>query len=274
MVPACQLLTLKWDNGDVAWIDLEGAVNVRDVGGLPTVDGGSTMPGRLLRSENLQELSPADVARLVGEIGVTTVVDLRTTAEVELEGPGPLDAVPGVRHAYHPVLPELGSRTDAVAEALLLRKRERDRSRFPDDIMCGHYLGYLEERPAEVTGALRSIATSEGAAIVHCAAGKDRTGVIVALALTVADVEPEAIVADYMATADRLDAIIDRLRRSRTYAEDVRSRPVQAHLPREETMKSFLEQLHVRYGGLPQWLAGHGFAGDELGLLRAKLRQA
>lgn len=258
----------------MVWIDLEGAVNVRDVGGLPTEDGGETVYGRVLRSENLQELSPADVRKLAGEIGVTTVVDLRTTGEVELEGPGPLDAVPSVRHAYHPVLPELGSRTDAVAEALLLKKRELDLSRFPDDIMCGHYLGYLEERPEEVTGALRAIATSEGAAIVHCAAGKDRTGVIIALVLLAAGVEPEAIVADYMATADRMDAIIERLSRSQTYASDVTSRPVRAHLPREETMKAFLEQLHVRYGGLPAWLAGNGFTSDELSLLRAKLRQA
>ena len=258
----------------MVWIDLEGAVNVRDVGGLPTEDGGQTLYGRLLRSENLQELSDADIGKLVDEIGVTTVVDLRTTGEVELEGPGPLDAVPSVRHVHHPVLPELGSRTDAVAEALLLKKRELDRSRFPDDIMCGHYLGYLEERPQEVTGALRTIATCEGASIVHCAAGKDRTGVIIALALTAAGVEADAIVADYMATADRLEAIIGRLARSRTYSDDVSSRPVQAHLPRAETMKSFLEQLHVRYGGLPRWLAGHGFAGDELSQLRAKLRQA
>jgi protein-tyrosine phosphatase len=258
----------------MAWIDLEGAVNVRDVGGLPTADGGSTVPGRLLRSENLQELSAADVARLVDEIGLTTIVDLRTTAEVEMEGPGPLDAVPGVRHVHHPVLPELGSRTDAVAEALLVKKAALDRSRFPDDIMCGHYLGYLEERPEEVTGALRTIAIAEGAAIVHCAAGKDRTGVIVALALTVAGTEPDAIVADYMATGDRIDAIIERLRRSATYATDVAGKPIQAHLPRAETMKSFLEQLDARYGGLPRWLAGHGFADDEAALLRAKLRQA
>ncbi len=258
----------------MAWIDLHGAVNVRDLGGLPTADGGRTAAGRLLRSENLQDLTPADVTTLIDEIGVTTVVDLRTTAEVELEGPGPLDAVPGVRHARHPVLPELGSRTDAVAEALLLRKAERDRSRFPDDIMCGHYLGYLEERPAEVTGALRSIATADGAAIVHCAAGKDRTGVIVALALAVAGVEPDAIVADYMATGDRIDAIVERLRRSRTYSADVSSRPVRAHLPREETMKSFLEQLHVRYGGLSAWLTRNGFGEDELALLRARLLSA
>lgn len=258
----------------MAWIELEGAVNVRDLGGLPTADGGRTVPGRLLRSENLQELSLADVAKLVREIGVTTVVDLRTTGELEVEGPAPLDAVPGVRHAHHPVLPELGTASDAVAEALLVTKIERDRARYPDDITTGHYLGYLEERPDEVTGALRSIATADGAAIVHCAAGKDRTGVIVALALTVAGVRPGAIVADYVATADRIDAIIERLRRSKTYADDINSRPVHAHLPRPETMRAFLEQLEVRYGGLPRWLAGNGFADDELSLLRAKLRQA
>ena len=215
------------------WIDLEGAVNVRDLGGLPTADGGSTIPNRLLRSENLQELSPADIAKLVEDIGVTTVVDLRTTGEREIEGPTPLDAVPGVRHVHHPVLLELGSAArGSVAEALLVTKMEDDRARYPDDITCGHYLGYLEERPEEVTGALRSIATAEGAAIVHCAAGKDRTGVVVALALTAADVRPEAIVADYMATADRIDAIIERLSRSKTYAEDVNSKFVHAHLPR------------------------------------------
>jgi protein-tyrosine phosphatase len=255
------------------WIDLEGAVNVRDLGGLPTADGGCTVPGRLLRSENLQELSPADIAKLVEDIGVTTVVDLRTTGERDIEGPAPLDAVPGVRHAHHPVLLELGSASEAVSEALLVTKIEQDRARYPDDITCGHYLGYLEERPEEVTGALRSIATADGAVIVHCAAGKDRTGVIVALALTAADVRPEAIVADYAATGDRIDAIIERLRRSKTYAEDINSRPVRAHLPRPETMRAFLEQLDVRYGGLPRWLAGHDFADDELSRLRAKLRQ-
>jgi hypothetical protein len=70
----------EWDNQDMAWIELAGAVNVRDVGGLPTVDGGETVHGRVLRSENLQELTDDDIVRLVDEIGVTTVVDLRSTA--------------------------------------------------------------------------------------------------------------------------------------------------------------------------------------------------
>ena len=258
----------------MTWIELEGAVNVRDLGGLPTSDGGTTVPGRLLRSENLQELTPGDVVRLVDEIGVTTVVDLRSTNEVTIEGPAPLDALPGVRHAHHPVLTEFLDVSDTVKAALLTEMAEADRERYPDDPMCGHYLGYLENRPEQVVGALREIATAPGAAIVHCAAGKDRTGVVVALALTAAGVEEEAIVADYMATDERLEAIIERLSRSRMYAGGVSGRPVRAHAPRAETMKGLLEQLTPRYGGLTAWLAGNGFGAEELSLLRAKLRQA
>jgi protein-tyrosine phosphatase len=256
----------------MAWIDLDGAVNVRDLGGLPTEDGGKTLAGRLLRGDNLQDLSPADIARLTGGIGLTTVVDLRSTAELRAEGPAPLDAVPDVRHVHCPVLPEQGAATDVVADVLLTRD-EADRSRYPADPRAGHYLGYLEDRPDHVVAAVRAVATAPGAALVHCAAGKDRTGVIVALALTAAGVEPDAIVADYVATGDRIEAILDRLRRSRTYAKDLSERPVQAHLPRAETMRAFLEQLDVRYGGLPRWLAANGFADDEFSLLRDKLRE-
>jgi protein tyrosine/serine phosphatase len=93
----------------MAWIELDGAVNVRDLGDLPTEDGQKTARARLLRGDNLQDLSAADVRKLVCDIGVTTVVDLRSTNELAAEGPAPLDAVAGVRHAHHPVLPEVGS---------------------------------------------------------------------------------------------------------------------------------------------------------------------
>jgi protein-tyrosine phosphatase len=258
----------------VTWIDLEGAVNVRDLGGLPATDGGATVAGRLLRSENLQELTPGDIARLVSEIGLTTVVDLRSTNELTIEGPAPLDAVEGVRHAHHPVLTEFIDVSDTVKAALLLDAAEADRGRYPDDHMCGHYLGYLENRPDQVVAALRSIATAPGAAIVHCAAGKDRTGVIVALALTAAGVEPEAVVADYAASNDRLEAVIARLSRSKMYAGGVAKVPVRAHAPRAETMKAFLEQLDARYGGMEAWAAANGLNADDLSQLRAKLRQA
>ncbi|HEX4091788.1 MAG TPA: tyrosine-protein phosphatase [Trebonia sp.] len=257
----------------MAWIELEGAVNVRDVGGMPTVDGGETVYRRLLRSENLQELTADDIALLVDEIGVTTVVDLRSTRELMTEGPAPLDTVDGVQHAHHPVLKEFLDATDTVAAALLLTAQQEDAERYPDDLMTGHYLGYLENRPEEVIGALRSIIAAPGAAIVHCAAGKDRTGVVIALALSVAGVEPEVIVADYAATNERLDAIIERLARSKMYGRDISSRPVRAHEARAETMQAFLEQLDARYGGLKPWLADQGFTDDEVAALHARLRQ-
>ena len=70
------------------WIDLEGVVNMRDVGGLPTRGGGRTAYGRLIRSDNLQDLTDASVTRLIGELGVTDIVDLRSETEMHLTGPG------------------------------------------------------------------------------------------------------------------------------------------------------------------------------------------
>lgn len=261
------------DRGVMTWIELDGAVNVRDLGGLPTRDGRETARARLLRADNLQDLSAADVTKLVRDFGVTTVVDLRSTTELAAEGPAPLDAVPGVCHAHHPVLPEVGSNTDVIADALLARDR-MDRSRYPDDPVCGHYLGYLEDRPDQVAGALRSIARAEGAALVHCAAGKDRTGVVVALALTVAGVPAQAVVADYAASGERTEAIMARLRRSRVYARDIDSKPAGLHRPRPETMAAFLEQMQARYGGVEAWLAGQGLGAADLTALRVKLRAA
>jgi protein-tyrosine phosphatase len=253
------------------WIELEGAVNVRDLGGLATVDGGETIPGRVLRGDNLQELSSSDVVRLVRDVGLTTVVDLRSTAELVSEGPAPLDSVGVVQHVHHPVLPETGLATDAVAD-VLVPHNDQDRARYPDDLRCGHYLGYLEDSPQQLVAALRSTARSRGVPLVHCAAGKDRTAVVVALALSAVGVRPEAVVSDYAVTGERIEAIIERLRRSPTYARDVNSKPADSHRPRPETMAAFLAQVDARYGGTLVWLASNGFGDDDLRSLFAKLR--
>jgi len=259
----------------VGWIELDGAVNVRDVGGLPTEDGRQVVTGRLLRGDNLQDLSPADVRLLVADIGLTTVVDLRSPQEIAAEGPGPLTRVGSVRHARHSVLPEIGAATDVAAAALATTRRNGAEFRYPDDLRCGYYLGYLEDRPDQVVAALRGIATAQGAALVHCAAGKDRTGVVIALALRVADVRRDAVVADYAASAERISAILDRLRASPTYADDVNSRPSSDDdSPRAETMAAFLDQVDARHGGVLRWLSGHGFGPGDVSLLRAKLLAA
>src|ERR1700754_2096055 len=94
------------------WVDLEGAVNARDLGGLPVDGGGGTAPGVLVRSDNLQGLMARVVARLADELGVRRVVDLRTGGEVELEGPGPLVGRVEIRHRS--LYPEAGERTDVA----------------------------------------------------------------------------------------------------------------------------------------------------------------
>ena len=95
------------------WLDLEGAANARDLGGLPLADGGVTAPGVLLRSDNLQGLTPGDVHRLVEELSLAVVVDLRTGIEVSLEGPGPLVADGRVDIRHRDLYPEIGDHTDA-----------------------------------------------------------------------------------------------------------------------------------------------------------------
>ncbi|OLF15351.1 tyrosine-protein phosphatase [Actinophytocola xanthii] len=254
----------------MVWIDLEKAVNVRDVGGMPTDSGVPTRPGRLVRSDNLQDLSPADVTRLTEEIGVTTVIDLRSTSEVRSEGPGPLSRVPAVRHVNLSVLPESHGMTDVAADALALN-RERAAGRGPSDLALSFYLGYLEDRPDNVVAALRTIAEAPGAALVHCAAGKDRTGVVVAMALTVAGVPREAVVADYTATAERIERVLDRLRASPTYAEDIDNLPAEEHRPRAASMERFLARLDEDHGGVLGWLGTHGFDTQDARRLRAKL---
>ncbi|WP_298183223.1 tyrosine-protein phosphatase [Saccharomonospora sp.] len=252
------------------WLELEGAVNTRDVGGIPTDDGAKIAPGRLLRSDNLQDLSPADVTRLVEDVRLDTVVDLRSPLEVAAEGPTPLGRVSHIIHVNHSLLPERG--IDAGAEALLVR-RKREEERHPGDPSYPHYLGYVENRPDSIVAALRAITRASGAALVHCAAGKDRTGVVVAFALTVAGARREDIIRDYAATGERLHLILERLRSTPTYSRNIDSVPEDHHRPRAEIMEAFLEQVDRRYGGVEEVLGRNGFGDDELDALYRKLRE-
>ncbi|MGZ4571746.1 MAG: tyrosine-protein phosphatase [Blastococcus sp.] len=267
------------------WVRLDGTTNTRDLGGLPTADGGQTATGRILRSDNLQTLSGDDVRRLVHEIGLREVIDLRTSAEILLEGRGPLRAVDEVTHRHFSLIPERGHYTDVFAveeddpmgelpsgwmESILPRQAaEHDQAEPP---AVRSYLGYLGDRADNVIGALRAVTHGTGAAIVHCAAGKDRTGVVVALALSVAGVPHEEIVADYAMTAEVIDALVAKLAASPTYAEDMERRDVASHTPRAETMDRVLTLLDERFDGAVGWLETHGFGADERAALRSRLR--
>ena len=82
---------------------------------------------------------------------------------------------------------------------------------------------------------------------------------VIALALTAVGVPADAVVADYAATEEKIEAILGRLIRSRTYEGDLKGSAIDRHRPRPETMKAFLSQVQARYGGVVPWLAGHGF---------------
>jgi hypothetical protein len=250
------------------WLPLTGAANARDLGGLPTEDGGRLSFAELLRADNLQGLTDDDVDALLG-LGLSTVVDLRSPYEVQSEGPGPLVGM--VDHQVFSLVPEAGAGTDIDADYLMLR-RAHVGARFPADPTVAFYLAYLSDRPDSVVGALRAISAARGAAVVHCAAGKDRTGVVVALALSVAGVTRESIVADYAATGDRITEILNRLRVSPTYAADIDRLPDDLHKPRAESMAVFLDQLDEGWDGPLGWLAEHGFGERDQDRLRTKLR--
>jgi protein tyrosine/serine phosphatase len=124
-----------------------------------------------------------------------------------------------------------------------------------------------------VVEAMRALThAGPGASVVHCAAGKDRTGVVCALSLAVAGVPHEEIVADYAMTAEVIDALVAKLASSPTYAEDMETRDVASHTPRAETMQRVLELLDERHGGPLGWLESHGFGADEQAALRSRLR--
>ncbi|MDT0203640.1 tyrosine-protein phosphatase [Nocardioides sp. AE5] len=252
----------------INWMDLDGVANMRDLGGLPTTDGSVIRHGRLVRSDNLQDLTPEAVEHLVTDLRLSDVVDLRSSHEVDAEGPGPLRSEPRVAHHHLSLLRERPG-ADAGADALLTR---RGQEKFDENHWTSHYLGYLRARPESVVGALRVLARADGATIVHCAAGKDRTGTVVGLALSVAGVAPADIVADYAASAERIEAIIARLSARPTYAAVLRSGA--AHqTPRAESMARFLDALDRTHGGALGWLDEQGWSDQETADLCGALRR-
>ena len=113
-------------------------------------------------------------------------------------------------------------------------------------------------------------APESGPVLVHCAAGKDRTGVVVALALTVAGVTREVIAADYAHTQSQIAAIVDHLARSDLYGFEV-GQPDKIPPASAAVMMAVLEAIDTDLGGVLAWLARHGWTDDETQRLRAKL---
>jgi protein-tyrosine phosphatase len=279
------------------WLELQGAVNVRDVGGLPTVDGRTTRPGVLLRADNLQDLTEGDVRRLVSGFGLRTVLDLRSTGEVHLAGPSPL-VTTAVRYHQLSLIPEWDGEPDrdeverAVERAVVhehvdepvpsvdvgrampsltdFERRKRDRA-DPTDLVS-HYVGYVEGAGANLGRALQVLADPDsGPALVHCAAGKDRTGVVVALALSLAGVNRDAVVADYLRSAERAARILARLQATTTYGPSLQGVPVDDITPRRESMEGFLDHVDTCYGGVHGLALALGVSEEQIARLGVRL---
>jgi protein-tyrosine phosphatase len=198
-------------------IDWPSCINVRDLGGLPTGDA-VTEDGALIRSDDLSLLTAAGV-RALRDHGVVRILDLRSFKEIEAK-PGPFAGKAIYRHV--PLLEDV----------------------LPYDPPSWTYAPMLDHNRNRIAQAFRALASApEGAVVVHCRVGRDRTGGLIALALAIAGVEPDAIVADYALTSGTDPA----------------------------AMRNTLDHLESRYGGAAGYLKGAGVSAAELARVRGRL---
>ena len=234
-------------------LDWDGLINARDLGGYPTTDGGAIRPGALVRSDSLSSLTDAGADALVAH-GVRTVVDLRMPAEVD-DRPNPFAAPGGHGIAYHNV-----SFIDPAAEP-------------PTAVatLAEDYGRMLGQFGPQVAAVVTTIARADaGGVLVHCAAGKDRTGLIVALLLGALGVAPEVVAEDYALTAGNLEAEEARWLEDGPGSREERELTLGRFRARPEVMLEVLDGVDTRYGGAEGYLLEVGVAPEDLDRLRAR----
>jgi protein tyrosine/serine phosphatase len=246
---------------DLVW---DGCLNVRDLGGLPTTDGGETRFGAVVRADSVRQLSDEGWQALVDH-GIRTVIDLRGDDERAEDPPAQIP----VAVVHVPFMEtseaeweEIGKELDsAVAAAPDVATATRD-----------VYLIFLERFRANVAAATRAIAHApSGGIVIHCAGGKDRTGLLSAFLLHLAGVSDEDIAADYSLSEERLRP------RHETWFEAAESEEELERLRRiaqtpARSMTGVFVELERRYGGVESYLRGAGVTEEELELVRGRLR--
>ncbi len=220
----------------------------------------------LLRADALDGLTAADVAELVESRGLAHVVDLRSGHERVERGRGALGSTP-VRY----------TEVEVIGPDDLARRAETRAAAFaaglpPAQILGDGYVELLELGGPAFTAAFGRIVEPGGApALVHCAIGKDRTGVLVALLLGAAEVDREEIVADYARSGERMAPIIERwttTNPSSTMSEQIAAFTAMAPA---ETMAQVLDHLDERWGGAAGFLLAHGASADDVAAWRELL---
>lgn len=260
---------------------LPGAFNARDVGGLPLAGGGTVRADVLLRSDALATLTEEGLA-LLGSIG--TVVDLRTPQEREA-APNRLPSGEAIRVLERPLLEgaiaQLAPQAAAMREQLSTTRPSEEmiaalRAQIPT--LADLYLSMLEHGAPVFADCARAVAVpadpGRGGVLLHCTAGKDRTGIAVALLLAAVGVERKAIVADYTRSQSELagpwaDAMLEGMRRAGIpplpeIEQLMVSTPASA-------IETALADVDAR-GGAADYLRAGGLSDEELALLRSRLR--
>jgi protein-tyrosine phosphatase len=235
----------------VRLLQFPGLLNVRELGGHPTLDGATTRLRSLLRADDLVQLTPEGVQALA-DYGVRTVIDLRWPAEIA--------ACP------HPSA--LGERKVRYHSISLLANDEMEWASLSGECRKEMWkCAVLEHTRPQLKAVLEIIAGAAAEPLLfHCVAGKDRTGLIAALLLALADVEPEAIAADYAAsTAQLTDAYLQR------YTNLERAEIMEALRCPEEGVHNMLAYL-AQYGGAAGYLRAIGLGDPTIEQLRARLR--
>jgi hypothetical protein len=248
-------------DSDARLVPLAGSSNFRDLGGYPGRDGRTTRWGRLYRADALHELTAGDVDRL-RDLGLRTVVDLRTERELARTGRGPLEPEDVTFH--HLAVVREGVRGDGTSDGVAEGESVAAPAPAGDDL-AERYLWYLDVGRGSLVEALTLLGGDEHYPLVfHCAAGKDRTGVLAALVLEILGVDREVIVADYVITAERLRFIMDRWLADPEFAERMAKVPTSRFSVEASTMEGFLTRLQVRYGGARSWALGAGVPAEAL----------
>jgi protein-tyrosine phosphatase len=246
-------------------LPLEGAQNFRDLGGYPAGAGRRVRWGAVFRSDSLASLSDADLAYLA-RLGLTLVCDFRGDAEVE-EEPNRLAGRAGFEYWRQP----LG---DASVQPAEWRRRfeSGEFGEIDASWLTRSYRGMIDSCAPELGAVFRRLAGSAGAAVIHCTAGKDRTGVTAALLLLLLGVPREWVIEDYALTGRYTEG---RIRAAERYFRERGIDParVTALMGSEPgTLAAALDHLDAAHGGAERWAAERaGLAAPELEALRAAL---